>query len=80
MLQHAWDQTDLLGRIHGDKGARRATEIVKTHGLSELLADACADDVVDAASRSEGALYRTPRARHDRCGRAGAAGSPSSSA
>ena len=80
MLQHAGNEADLVGRIHGQKGRPRAAEVVKTHGFSELLADARADDVVDAAVATEVGPCMTPRGRHARCDQAGGGGSPSNSA
>jgi hypothetical protein len=48
MLQHAWNQTNLFGRIHRDKSGGCSTEIVKAHGLSELPEDQPTGDVINA--------------------------------
>ena len=37
MLQHAGDQTDHVGRVHGEIGGGCATEVIETHGLTNLL-------------------------------------------
>src|SRR5947208_15099619 len=36
MLEHPWDQANLLRRVHRQEGGCRSTEVVKTHRLPEL--------------------------------------------
>ena len=43
------------------KVARRATEVMKTHGFSELLGDSRADNVVDAACAQRAPLVGCPK-------------------
>ena len=54
MLQHPWDQADLVRCIHRHKCSRRATEVMKTHGFAELLESARAGDVVNLAAADRG--------------------------
>jgi len=49
VLQHAWDETDLVRRLHGDEGGGCTTQVMQTHVFPELGVDAGADDVVDTA-------------------------------
>src|ERR1700758_822523 len=60
VLQHAWDQTDHIRRLHGEESGGRATEVVETHGLSELLDNLPTDNVIDAAGAKRASLKRRP--------------------
>src|SRR5665648_413668 len=62
MLQYAWDETDLVRRLHGDEGCCCAAEVVQTHGLPELGVGAGADNVVNTPRGERTALKRRPKA------------------
>ena len=61
VLQHAGDQTDHVGRVHGEVGGSCSTEVVETHGLSELLESSRADNVVDASGAERASPIRRPK-------------------
>jgi hypothetical protein len=46
MLEHSWDQANLLRRIHRQIGGCRSTEVVDTHRLSEFGDHPCANDFI----------------------------------
>jgi len=56
LLQHPWNEANLVGEISREERGGGAADVVKPHGFSELLLSARADDIVDATSGQRASL------------------------